>query len=46
MKTTRQTHLDAHTKGFSGEDPASILKFRKMVLMYYADHGRDLVYPP
>ena len=44
MKSTRQTLLDAHTPGFSGEDPASLREFRKMVLTYYADHGRDLAW--
>jgi A/G-specific adenine glycosylase len=44
MKTTRQIQLDSSPSRFSPESSASIGKFRKMVLTYYADHGRDLTW--
>jgi A/G-specific adenine glycosylase len=44
MKTTRQVQLNISPSRFSRENSASIGKFRKMVLTFYADRGRDLAW--
>jgi len=44
MKTTRQMHLDISSSHFSPDTISSVGRFRKMVLSYYAEHGRDLAW--
>ncbi|RPI40451.1 MAG: A/G-specific adenine glycosylase [Methanoregulaceae archaeon] len=44
MNATRQEVLDSPPPLFLRDDPASLRDFRKMVLAYYRDHGRDLIF--
>jgi A/G-specific adenine glycosylase len=44
MKSTRQEPIAIFTPPYSRDDPASVRKFRTMVLSYYKDHGRDLAW--
>jgi len=44
MKTSRQAVLDAPPPLFLRDDTTSLRDFRNMVLAYYQDHGRDLLF--
>jgi A/G-specific adenine glycosylase len=44
MKTSRQAVLDAPPPLFLRDDTTSLRDFRNMVLAYYQDHSRDLLF--
>jgi A/G-specific adenine glycosylase len=44
MKNSKQVPLEIVPPRFARNDPASVAEFREMVLAFYADQGRDLVW--